>query len=143
MNRSLVNRTENPFLDLARRFFDNDFDYLPSTLIKNSGLSNVSENENEYLVEISAPGLKKEDIKIELENDVLKISSNVENQKEEKNEGYYRREFYKSSFERSFAIPKGVNKDEISATMNDGILIVEIPKVKDEKKNENIKITIK
>ena len=144
MNRSLVNRTENPFLDLARKFFDNDFDYyLPSSLTRNSGLSNVSENENEYLVEISAPGLKKEDIKIELENDVLKISSNIENQKEEKNEGYYRREFYKSSFERSFAIPKGANKDEISATMNDGILIVEIPKLKDEKKNENIKITIK
>ena len=143
MNRSLVSRTGSPFLDFAKKFFDNDFDYyLPSTLTRNGGLSNVSENENEYLVEISAPGLKKEDIKIELENDVLKISSSVEDKKEEKNESYYRREFYKSSFERSFAIPKGVNKDEISATMNDGILIVEIPKTKEEKK-ENIKITIK
>jgi len=141
MNRSLVNRTDSPFLDFARNFFDTNFDYLPN-LTRNGGLSNVSENENEYLVEISAPGLKKEDIKIELENDVLKISSSVEDKKEEKNENYYRREFYKSSFERSFAIPKGVNKDEISATMNDGILIVEIPKTKEEKK-ENIKITIK
>ena len=144
MNRSLVNKSENPFLDLARKFFDNDFDYyLPASLTRNGGLSNVSENENEYLVEISAPGLKKEDIKIELENDVLKISSNVEDNKEEKNESYYRREFYKSSFERSFAIPKGVNKDEISATMDNGILIVEIPKLKQEEKKENIKITIK
>ena len=144
MNRSLVNRTENPFLDLARKFFDNDFDYyLPSTLTRNGGLSNVSETENEYLVEISAPGLKKEDIKIELENDVLKISSGVQNEKEEKNENYYRREFYKSSFERSFAIPKGVKKDEISATMSDGILVVEIPKLKQEEIKENIKITIK
>ena len=142
MNRSLVNRTENPFLDLARRFFDNDFEYLPSTLGKNSGLSNVSENEKEYLVEVSAPGLKKEDIKIEVENDVLKISSTVENEKEEKNEGYYRKEFFKSSFERNFSIPKGANKDEISATMTDGILNVVIPKLKEEKK-ENIKITIK
>lgn len=144
MNRSLVHKTENPFLDLAKKFFDNDFDYyLPSSLTRNGGLSNVSENENEYLVEISAPGLKKEDIKIELENDVLKISSTVEDKKEEKNENYYRREFYKSSFERSFAIPKGVKKDEISATMSDGILIVEIPKLKQEETKENIKITIK
>jgi HSP20 family protein len=141
MIRSLVNR-ENPFLDFAKDFFDTNFDYLP-TLTKNGGLSNISENESDYLVEISAPGLKKEDIKIELENDVLKISSNVENEKEEKNENYHKREFYKSSFERSFAIPKGVNKNEISATMTDGILIVEIPKMKEEKKNENIKITIK
>jgi len=110
MIRSLVNR-ENPFLDFAKDFFDTNFDYLP-TLTKNGGLSNISENESDYLVEISAPGLKKEDIKIELENDVLKISSNVENEKEEKNENYHKREFYKSSFERSFAIPKGVNKNE-------------------------------
>ncbi len=141
MNRSLVSKTGSPFLDFAKDFFDTNFDYLP-TLTRNGGLSNISENENEYLVEISAPGLKKEDIKIELENDVLKISSSVKDKKEEKNESYYRREFYKSSFERSFAIPKGVNKDQISATMNDGILIVEIPKAKEEKK-ENIKITIK
>jgi HSP20 family protein len=141
MNRSLVNKTGSPFLDFAKDFFDTNFEYLP-TLTRNGGLSNISENENEYLVEISAPGLKKEDIKIELENDVLKISSSVEDNKEEKNESYYRREFYKSSFERSFAIPKGVNKEQISATMDNGILIVEIPKAKEEKK-ENIKITIK
>jgi len=143
MNRSLISKNENPFLDLARKFFDNEFEYLPSSLFKNSGLSNISENENEYLIELTAPGLKKEDIKIELENEVLKISSSVEDNKEEKNENYHRREFYKSSFDRNFSIPKGVNKDEITATMTDGILIVEIPKLKEEKKKENIQITIK
>lgn len=144
MNRSLISKNENPFLDLAKKFFDNDFEYyLPSSLYKNSGLSNVSENENEYLVELSAPGLKKEDIKIEVENNILKISSTVEDNKEEKNEGYYRREFFKSSFERNFALPKGINKDEISANMLDGILNITIPKIKEEKKKENITITIK
>lgn len=144
MNRSLISKNENPFLDLAKKFFDNDFEYyLPSTLYKNSGLSNVSENENEYLVELSAPGLKKEDINIEVENNILKISSTVEDSKEEKNEGYYRREFFKSSFERNFALPKDINKDEISANMLDGILNITIPKIKEEKKKENITITIK
>jgi HSP20 family protein len=143
MNRSLVNKGESPFLGLARKFFDNDFEYFPSLLTKSSGLSNVLEKENEYLIELSAPGLKKEDINIELEKDVLKISSNFEDSKEETNDGYYRREFYKSSFERSFSVPKGVNKDDISATMDNGILIISIPKLKEEIKNENIKITIK
>lgn len=141
MSKSLT-KFDSPFLDLAKKVFGNDFNYLP--LVENgSGLSNVLENENEYRIELSAPGLKKDDIDIELENDVLKISSNFEDKKEENNEGYYRREFYKSSFERSFSVPKGVNRDDISATMDNGILIVSIPKLKEEKKNENVKITIK
>jgi HSP20 family protein len=146
MNRSLIKKGDSPFLDLAKRFFDDDLFVYTSPFYesrRSGGLSNVSETETEYLVEISAPGLKKEDIKIELENDVLKISSNFEDEKEEKNDGYYRREFYKSSFERQFAVPKNVKKDDISASMNDGILTVTIPKIKEDAKKENVKITIK
>jgi len=135
-------KTDTPFLNLAKKFFDNEFEYIPAFERRNNGLSNVLEKENEYQIELSAPGLKKEDIKIELENDVLKISSNFEDQKEEKNDGYYRREFYKSSFERNFTLPKIANKNEISAQMENGILIVSIPKLKEEK-TENIKISIK
>jgi HSP20 family protein len=142
MNRNLM-KMDRPFLDFAKRFFDNDFVYNNSLFeSKNGGLSNILEKENEYLIEITAPGLKKEDIKIELENDILRISSEIEDNKEDKNDGYYRREFYKSSFERSFTIPKIADKNAISAKMEDGILIVEIPKLKEEK-SENIKITIK
>lgn len=141
-NKSLVSRIDSPFMDFARKFFDNDFNYLPAFESRKSGLSNISENENEYLIELSAPGLKKEDIKIELENDVLKISSDFQDQKEEKNDGYYRREFYRSSFERNFTVPKNVSRNDISATMVDGILNVTIPKNKEEKP-ENVKITIK
>jgi HSP20 family protein len=140
---NLITRPDTPFLAFAKKFFDNEFDYFPAVFEKrNNGLSNILEKENEYLVEISAPGLKKEDIKIDLENDILRISSAVENEKEETNDGYYRREFYKSSFERSFTLPKIANKNEISAEMENGILTVTIPKLKEEK-TENIKITIK
>jgi HSP20 family protein len=143
MNRNLA-RTDRPFLDLAKRFFDNDFNYVPFFEGRNNGgLSNIMEKENEYLIELSAPGLKKEDIKIELDNDILRISSEVEDNKEDKNNGYYRREFYKSSFERSFTVPKIADKNAISATMNDGILTVSIPKLKEEKKPDNIEIKIK
>lgn len=143
-NRGLT-RFESPFFDLAKKFFNNDdFDFYPSfETRRNSGLSNISENENEYVVEISAPGLKKEDIKIELENDILKISSDFEDQKEEKNDGYYRREFCRSSFERSFTLPKIIDKENISASMENGILSVSIPKLKEEKKKDSLKITIK
>ena len=143
MNRNLA-RTDRPFLDFAKRFFDNDFNYIPFFEGRNNGgLSNILEKENEYLIEITAPGLKKEDIKIELDNDILRIFSNVEDNKEDKGEDYYRREFYKSSFERSFTIPKIADKNAISATMTDGILIVEIPKLKEEKKPDNIVIKVK
>jgi HSP20 family protein len=143
MNRSLA-KIESPFLDFAKRFFDGDFNYVPFFESKgNSGLSNILNKENEFVIELSAPGLKKEDIKIELDNDILTISSNSENEKEEKNDGYYRREFYKSSFQRSFTIPKNINRNEISATMEDGVLNVIIPKLKEEEKQDNITITIK
>lgn len=143
MNRSLA-KIDRPFFDLARKFFDNDFNYFPLFEGRNNGgLSNILENDDEFSIEISAPGLKKEDIKIELDNDILRISSDIEDSKEEKNDEYCRREFYKSSFERSFTVPKIVDKNSISASMTDGILNVKIPKLKEEKKPESIQITIK
>lgn len=143
MNKNLVT-TGSPFMDLAKRFFDDDFVIYPSIFeTKRSGLSNISENENEYVIEIAAPGLKKDDIKIELENDILKISSEVEDKKEENNGNYYRKEFYKSSFERRFTVPKSVNKEAISASMENGILNVNIPKLKEEEKKNSLTITIK
>jgi HSP20 family protein len=141
MNKNLI---VSPFMDFAKRFFgDDDVNYV-TTLFEgrgNCGLINVYEKENEYSIELSAPGLKKEDIKIELNDDVLKISSVVEDKKEDKFDGYYRKEFRKSSFERSFTIPKDVVKNEISATMTDGILVLTAPKFKEEKK-EGTTITI-
>ena len=143
MNKNLA-RIESPFMGLAKKFFDNDFNYIPFFEGKNNGgLSNIIDNENEYLIELSAPGLKKEDIKIELDDDILRISSGMEDVKEETNDGYYKREFYKSRFERSFTIPKIANKNEISASMEDGILIVTILKLKEDKKSENVQIKIK
>lgn len=144
MSKSLMTVSGNPFLEMARKFFDDDFDYYPSIFEtrRNSGLSNVSENEKEYKIEISAPGLKKEDIKIDLDDNILRISSEIEDKKEEKHDGYYRREFCKSSFQRSFTLPRLVDKENISATMEDGILNLTIPKTKEEKK-DTIKISIK
>jgi HSP20 family protein len=142
-----TNRNLTPFTNLAKRFFDdNNIDYI-TTMFENrgnSGLINILDKDDEYLIEVSAPGLKKEDIKIDLEDNVLKISSDVNDKKESSIGGYTRKEFYRSSFERQFTIPKDVNKTDISATMTDGILIVSAPKIKEtEKKKNSIKISIK
>lgn len=145
MNTNKSLSVSSPFSDFMKKFFgDDDVNYV-TTLFEghgNCGLINVYEKENEYTIELSAPGLKKEDIKIELDENVLKISSSVEDKKEDKFEGYYRKEFRKSSFERSFQLPKDVVKNEISASMADGILTLTAPKFKEEKK-ESTKITIK
>ncbi|SBV91577.1 Hsp20/alpha crystallin family protein [uncultured Dysgonomonas sp.] len=96
--------------------------YLPAT--------NVSENEKAFNIELSVPGFDKEDIKIEVEKDVLKISAQNEMKNEEKdeNEKVLRREFKKSSFTRSFTIPENIDTDNISAVQKDGILQITLPK---------------
>jgi len=102
---------------------------------------NVKEEESEFLVEVAAPGYKKDSFNIEVKDSYLTISSKNESNKEEKNDKYHRREFYSSSFERSFSLPKGVNADEIKASYNDGILSVSIPKqTKVENKSRMIEI---
>lgn len=142
-----TNKNLEQLTTFAKRFFDdNNIDYI-TTMFENrgnSGLINILDKDDEYLIEVSAPGLKKEDIKIDLEGNILKISSTVNDKKQSSIEGYIRKEFYRSSFERQFTIPKNVYKTEITATMTDGILTVSVPKIKEsEKSKETIKITIK
>ena len=97
---------------------------------------NIQENDNEFAVEVAAPGMKKEDFKIELDNNVLTISSEKEHKDEQKDEAgnYCRREFKYASFSRSFTLPEGkVNVDKINAKYTDGVLNIHLPK-KDEVK---------
>jgi len=91
---------------------------------------NIKENDNEYEIEVAAPGMKKDDFKVNLNKNQLTISSERSNEKNEKNsENYLRKEFSYQSFQRSFTLPENLVDDEkISAKYNDGILYVRIPK---------------
>lgn len=82
------------------------------------------------------PGLKPEEVKIEIEDDVLTISGEHREEKEEKQEDYVRRERRFGSFSRSMAMPKGVEPDEIKATTEDGVLEVTIPMPKAAEKKK-------
>lgn len=91
---------------------------------------NVKENDNEYLIEVAAPGLKKNDFSLHYENGRLTISSEKKEEKEEKQgEKITRCEFSYQSFQRSFSVPENVvNADKISAKYDEGILHVTLPK---------------
>ncbi|WP_346857354.1 Hsp20/alpha crystallin family protein [uncultured Draconibacterium sp.] len=129
--------------------FNNDYTSLPSLLDKffggnlmdwntrnyagsNSTLPavNVKENDNEFLIEVAAPGLEKNDFKLNYDNGRLTISSEKSENKEEKEgEVLTRKEFSYQSFQRTFTVPETVvNAEKISAKYNNGILHVTLPK---------------
>ena len=103
---------------------------------------NVIEDEKDYKVEVAAPGMKKEDFNVNVTDDnslVLTMEKKNETKDEDKKRKYLRREFSYHKFEQSLALPEDVNKDEIKASVNDGILTIEIPKVKACEKKPTVK----
>lgn len=91
---------------------------------------NIKEDANEYQLELAAPGMKKDDFKLNYENGRLTISSERKNESEEKEgETITRREFSYQSFQRSFTVPQNiVDAEKIKASYNDGILNIRLPK---------------
>jgi HSP20 family protein len=96
---------------------------------------NVKEDEKTYTVELAVPGIDKKNLKIDMNEDVLTISSEMKKESEENNDGYKRKEFSYQSFSKSFYIPENVNKESIGAAYKDGILTVTLPK-EEEGKNK-------
>ncbi|MDX1828102.1 MAG: Hsp20/alpha crystallin family protein [Lutibacter sp.] len=95
---------------------------------------NIKENENEFTVEVAAPGMDKKDFKINLDNDILTISSEKTSKNEDINDKYTRKEYSYQSFERSFNLPKDVIVSEkITASYKNGELLISIPKKEEAK----------
>lgn len=137
-------RTTNlPVLSTLPRFFDDFFtrDFFDGAS-RNFSLTNTTlpavnilEKHESFIVEMAAPGMEKQDFTVELNNEILTISSKKELQNELKeNEQFTRREFSYQSFQRSFHLPKSVvDESKIKATYQDGILRVMIPKKEEAK----------
>lgn len=111
-------------------FFGRDFlpEFFSDDNYKSVPAVNIVENNDEYVIEVAAPGLDKKDFKIDLENNQLTISSEKEDRMEDKNEKTIRKEFRYSTFCRTFTLPETVENDKIKAKHKDGILFVTIPK---------------
>lgn len=130
---TLVRRFNNQLPEIAN-IFDDFFggNYFNNTEAQNRRTVpavNVKEDQDQYFIEVAAPGMKKEDFKVEVNNSVLTISCEQEDKKEENEKGFTRREFSYSSFCRSFAIPRNeVDESKISASYNNGILQITLHK---------------
>lgn len=103
---------------------------------------NISETEDKYKVEVAAPGLKKDDFNIKVEDKMLVISAEKQDSSEEKEDNYRRREFHYNSFSRSFYLPDFVEEDKIDAKYKDGLLMLHIPKKEEAKKKPSKTIKI-
>jgi HSP20 family protein len=122
-----INRTLPIFMDdffgmdaYPARYHSHGFKSLPAV--------NITEGDNDFTIEVAAPGLDKKDFKIDLENDVLTIASIREDKNEENHDHYTRREFGYCNFSRSFNLPDTVDAEKITASHKNGILSVNIPK---------------
>lgn len=138
MDMTLVKRKNSDWLpSVFEDIFRTDW------LTENAGTNNVGmnvpavnirDNEDSFLVELAAPGKKKEDFNIELDNDVLTISSGEKQESTSEEEGKFtRREFSFSSFTRSFTLPETADNDKIDANYENGVLKINIPKREDAK----------
>jgi len=127
---TISRRSFSPFLS---NLFDDDF--FPVLTGRNSSMPavNIKENEKSFILELAVPGIDKKDLKIDINEDVLTISHEVKDEKEENTDGYKRKEFSYTSFCRSFYVPENVNVDKIGASYKDGVLTVDLPKNEEEK----------
>ena len=104
---------------------------------------NITEQKDNYLVSLAAPGLKKDDFKIDVDGNMLTISSEKEETKEEKDKKFTRKEYNYSSFSRSFSLPEEINKEKIEAYYEDGVLKITLPRKEEAKKTTAKHISVK
>ncbi len=121
-------------------------DFFGDTWLERSNFTspsiNVIESDKEFRLEVAAPGMTKEDFSIGLdpENNMV-ISMEKKNEKENQQEGrYLRREFSYSKFQQTIVLPNNVNKEQISAQMENGILKITIPKVNPQEMPHTVKM---
>ena len=101
----------------------------------------VVENEDAYVVQATLPGLKPEDIDINIEDDVLTIKAERNEEREESEDTYLLRERRYGAFHRAVRLPSGVNGDEATAEMQDGVLTLTLPK-REEYKPKQIEVKV-
>lgn len=130
---------------LFEEFFSENLlpNYIEEGAWKSTPAVNIYETKEKFEIEIAAPGLGKEDFKIDLKDDYLMVYSEKKDRREEKDKGkVVRTEFRYSSFQRSFALPKNIDVSSINATHKNGILLIELPKWVEQKDSSSRQIEI-
>lgn len=139
--KTLVRNNRNGFNTFPSIFDEFFNDWAQGSTVKPASVSvNVIENDNEFKLEVIAPGFKKEDFKLSLENDMLTIAHEHKDEVREKAENYTRREYHFQSFKRSFRLPENsIEASKIEATYESGVLNITLPK-REEVKPEPMKM---
>jgi HSP20 family protein len=119
------------FTDVFDTIFNDSF--LHDRMTVRVPAANVSETADHYHVELAAPGLRKEDFKLNLERNVLNISVEMQNEQKDAQKNYSKREYSYSSWVRSFTLPESANAEQIDATYTDGVLRIDIAKREEAK----------
>ena len=135
-----VRKNQNWLPDIFNDFFDNDW------MVRTNATApaiNVLENENNYEIEVAAPGMKKEDFKVHIDengNLAIEMEKKMEDKEEKKHGHYLRREFSYSKFQQTMVLPDDVEKDKISAKVENGVLNVIIPKIEKTKAEDTRRV---
>ena len=101
--------------------------------------TNIIENEKEYRLQFAVPGMKKEEVKISLNNKVLTVAMSKEEKNEENTGKYLRKEFGHTEFSQSYTLPEDADKQAIEAKVEDGVLNITLPKLTPEKQEQAVK----
>ena len=131
-----VRRTQNWLPSIFNDFFDNDW------MVKANATApaiNVFETEKEYKVELAAPGMTKEDFNVQIDEEntlVISMEKKTENKEEKKDGRYLRREFSYSKFQQTMILPDDVDKEKISAQVENGVLNIDLPKFSEQEKEK-------
>ncbi len=135
-----VRKSQNWLPEIFNDFFDNDW------MVRTNATApaiNVLENEHSYEIEVAAPGMNKNDFKVHIDengNLAIEMEKKVEDKEEKKNGHYLRREFSYSKFQQTIVLPDDVERDKISAKVENGVLNVIIPKVEKNKVEDSKRV---
>jgi HSP20 family protein len=136
---TFLKRWEN-FENLIKKFFEEDLDFNITNISPRFPVD-IYETKKDLVVEMQVPGYNKEDIKITFHKDYLKVEGKTQETKEEKDKNYWRKEIRKGSFVKVIPLPKKVDSKKANAIFKDGILKITLPKLEEEEKGEEIKIS--
>lgn len=136
-----VRRNQNWLPSIFNDFFDNDWMEKANAT---APAINVFETEKEYKVELAAPGMTKDDFNVHIDEDnnlVITMEKKNESKEEDKKEGrYLRREFSYSKFQQTMILPEDVDKEQIAAHVENGVLNIELPKYTEQEKAKSRRV---
>ena len=141
-------KTKNFWDEFFNEDFENMFSLVPRRMFSNPEITrrsswyprvNVHENTDSLVFEAEIPGMKKEDVDVTIENNILSIKGELKFEKDDESKNYHRIERYYGSFDRAFTLPNNVKVEDASADFADGVLTISLPKKSEAKPR---KITI-